>query len=209
MAAKQATAKRSMGPLSIVLVLTGLFAVAAGFGQAGGGWTWPPWGRNEAPPRDFPVLEPSPPIRIRIPSIDVRAPVYGTGLASDGTIAVPALERHNEAAWYEAGPTPGQFGPAIIVGHADTRTGPSIFHDLDHLRAGATVEIVRRDRRVAVFKVNSVERFNKSRLPVERVYGDYSRPSLRLITCGGKWLGSGIGYSDNLVVFASLVDAHR
>ncbi|HEU4424024.1 MAG TPA: class F sortase, partial [Pilimelia sp.] len=63
--------------------------------------------------------------------------------------------------------------------------------------------------RVAIFKVNSVERFAKTRLPAERVYGDYSRPSLRLITCGGRWLGTGIGYEDNLVVFASLVDARR
>ncbi|HEU4424736.1 MAG TPA: class F sortase, partial [Pilimelia sp.] len=181
------------GPTAVLLVLVGLFATGAGLGQATGTLSWPPWGRaDEPPPRAFPVLDPSRPIRIRIPSIDVRAPVHAVGLASDGTIAVPALHLHNQAAWYDRGPTPGQFGPAIIVGHADTRTGPSVFHDVPRLRPGAIIEITRRDLRVAIFKVNSVERFAKTRLPAERVYGDYSRPSLRLITCGGRWLGTGI-----------------
>jgi hypothetical protein len=62
---------------------------------------------------------------------------------------------------------------------------------------------------VAVFEVTSVERFNKARLPAARVYGDYDRAGLRLITCGGRWLGSSRGYADNVIVFASLVDTRR
>jgi hypothetical protein len=74
---------------------------------------------------------------------------------------------------------------------------------------GARIEITRRDRQVAVFEVNSVEQFRKDRIPVPRVYSDFSRPSLRLITCGGAWVGGGTGYADNVIVFASLVDAHK
>jgi sortase (surface protein transpeptidase) len=155
------------------------------------------------------VLEPSRPIRIAIPSIDVRAPVRALGLADDGSIAVPPLRRHHEAGWFDRSPTPGQFGPAVIVGHADTRTGPSIFHELTRLRPGARVEVTRRDRAVAVFEVNSVERFGKATLPVERVYADFTRPGLRLITCGGEWVGGGIGYADNIVVFASLISTRK
>ena len=62
---------------------------------------------------------------------------------------------------------------------------------------------------MAVFEVDSVERFNKEQLPVEQVYGDFSRPTLRLITCGGRWVGGDTGYTDNVVVFASLVAARR
>jgi hypothetical protein len=51
-----------------------------------------------------------------------------------------------------------------------------------------------------------VERFDKSKLPADRVYGDYTRPGLRLITCGGRWIGGSIGYQDNIVAFASLVE---
>ena len=131
--------------------------------------------------------------------------MHGSGIAADGTIAVPDAARAQEAGWYDQGPTPGQYGPAVIVGHVDTTTGPAVFHDLEELRAGDRIEVTRADRSVAVFEVNSVERYDKDRLPVDEVYGDFSRPNLRLITCGGRWVGGETGYADNVVVFASLV----
>jgi hypothetical protein len=67
--------------------------------------------------------------------------------------------------------------------------------------------VLRDDRSTAIFEVNSVENFGKAKLPIKRVYGDFSRPSLRLVTCGGTWLGEVRGYSDNIVVFASLVES--
>nr|WP_232074546.1 sortase [Phytohabitans suffuscus] len=75
------------------------------------------------------------------------------------------------------------------MGHADTKDGPSVFYSLAKLKPGATVEVTRRDRSIAIFEVNSVERFGKSKLPADRVYGDYTRPGLRLVTCGGQWVG--------------------
>ncbi len=194
------------GPIAIALVLVGLFCVSLGIGNATGFSLSDMFrGPDKPPPRAFPVMEPSRPLTISIPAIGVDAPVRRVGLAEDGSVAVPPLDRHNQAGWFERGPTPGQFGPAMIVGHADTRTGPSIFHNLGRLRPGATVEVTRQDGSVAVFEVNSVERFDKANLPAGRVYGDYTRPGLRLVTCTGRWLGGSIGYSDNLVVFASLV----
>ena len=120
---------------------------------------------------------------------------------------MPDAARAQEAGWYDQGPTPGQYGPAVIVGHVDTTSGPAVFHKLRELRSGDEIEVTRTDRRVAVFEVDSVERFDKGRLPVDEVYGDFSRPSLRLITCGGQWVGGETGYADNVVVFASLVKA--
>jgi hypothetical protein len=198
-----------LGPASVILVLLGIFATGAGLGKAS---QWPMnllGGGNRPPPRAFPVLEPSRPIRLEVPSIGVKAPVQRVGLAADGSIAVPSLAQHNEAGWYDRGPTPGQFGPAILVGHADTKTGPSVFHDLVKLHPGARIQVTRADRSVAIFEVNSVEHFDKAKLPAERVYGDYARPGLRLITCGGEWIGGGIGYADNVVAFASLVKARE
>ncbi|BCB78722.1 hypothetical protein GCM10022251_76870 [Phytohabitans flavus] len=197
-------APRFTGPIAIVVALAGVLAVGAGLTEDTG--LWDALSRESTPPpREFPVLESSRPIRIEIPSIGVRAPVHGVGLADDGSISVPSVHRHNEAGWYDRGPTPGEFGPALIVGHADTKDGPSIFFSLPKLQPGAKVEITRRDRSIAIFEVNSVERFGKSKLPADRVYGDYTRPSLRLITCGGQWVGGSTGYQDNIVAFASLV----
>ncbi|MEH0975197.1 class F sortase [Micromonospora sp. CPCC 205546] len=158
-------------------------------------------------PKKFPVLPASRPVGIAIDPIDVRAPVHGVGIAPDGSIAVPDAARAQEAGWYDRGPTPGQYGPSVIVGHVDTSSGPAVFHRLRDLRDGDRIEIARQDRSVAVFEVDSVERFDKDRLPVDEVYGDFSRPRLRLITCGGRWVGGQTGYADNVVVFASLVRA--
>jgi Sortase domain len=201
-----------IGLIALALVFLGLFVVAMGLGAATGFsvtdvFAAPP--AAEAPPRAFPVLEPSRPQTLSIPAINVQAPILDVGLASDGSVGVPPLARHNEAGWFSGGPTPGQFGPALIVGHADTRTGASVFHDLPRMKPGQRIEVRRADRSVAVFEVNSVEHFNKGKLPVHRVYGDFSRPSLRLMTCGGRWLGGDEGYSDNVVVFASLVTTKR
>ncbi|SCE96680.1 Sortase family protein [Micromonospora coriariae] len=159
------------------------------------------------PPKKFPVLPASRPTGLAIRTLDLQAPVHDVGIASDGTIAVPDAGRAQEAGWYDQGPTPGQYGPAVIVGHVDTTSGPAVFHQLRELRSGDQIEVTRSDHRVAVFEVDSVERFDKGRLPVDEVYGDFSRPSLRLITCGGRWVGGETGYSDNVVVFASLVKA--
>jgi hypothetical protein len=195
-----------VGWLAAALVFLGLFSVGAGLGAATG-LDLNDWfrGPDKPPPRAFPVLEPSPPDRLSIPSIKVEAPIMNVGLARDGTVAVPPLSRHNEAGWFDEGPTPGQFGPALIVGHADTRTGPSIFRDLDKMKPGQKIEVHRKDHSVAVFQVNSVEHYGKSKLPLQRVYADYTRPSLRLVTCGGTWLGGAQGYADNIIVFASLI----
>ncbi|PWK46248.1 class F sortase [Actinoplanes xinjiangensis] len=196
------------GVVALVLLFVGLFVVGLGLGFATGFDVGSLFrGPDEPPPRAFPVLEPSRPQRLEIPAIRVSAPILEVGLAGDGSVGVPPLRRHNEAGWFEGGPTPGQFGPALIVGHADTRTGPSVFHRLDELRPGQEIRVSRQDGSIAVFKVNSVETFDKGSLPAERVYGDYTRPSLRLMTCGGRWLGGEEGYEDNIVVFASLVDS--
>ncbi|WP_307873237.1 class F sortase [Paractinoplanes ovalisporus] len=201
-----------IGFIALALLFLGLFVVAMGIGAAttidlGGLFNGPE--KNQPPPRAFPVLEPSRPERLSIPAINVQAPILEVGLASDGSVGVPPLKRHNEAGWFDGGPTPGQFGPALIVGHADTRTGPSVFKQLPKLKPGQRIEVTRADNSVAVFEVNSVEHFDKGKLPVQRVYSDYTRPSLRLMTCGGRWVGGSTGYSDNIIVFASLVSTRR
>ncbi|MEO3926119.1 class F sortase [Micromonosporaceae bacterium B7E4] len=202
---------RRPGPVPVITLLLGLLVTLFGVQSVTGITLLPsgmPFGAP-APPRRFPVLESSPPVGIGIRSLDLTAPVHPVGVARDGTIEVPASDRRDEAGWYSQSPTPGQYGPSVIVGHVDTRTGPAVFHDLAGLRPGAKIEVDREDESVAVFEVNSVKRFNKSELPVDRVYGDFSRPSLRLITCGGRWVGGSTGYADNVIVFASLVSARH
>jgi hypothetical protein len=187
-----------------LLVVVGLFATGLGLGQFGGASLPDLFGDpNGGGPRS-PALPRSLPTQVSIPSIQVAAKIISVGLAADGTIDTPGLTRKNTVGWYDQGPTPGQDGPAVLVGHVDTRSGPSVFYKLGKLRPRAKILISRKDHRIAVFRVDAVRVYPKSGIPASEVYGDFSRPGLRLITCGGAWVGGSTGYADNVVVFASL-----
>lgn len=154
-----------------------------------------------------PVLEVSKPLRLAIPAIDVRTRLLRLGQAADGSLEVPAPGPHyNEAGWYRFSPTPGSLGPSVIVGHLDSATtGQSVFSRLGGLHRKDIVRISRADGSVAVFAVDDVRRYRKSRFPSRLVYGDTDHAALRLITCGGPIQRVSGHYRDNVIVLASLV----
>ncbi|MFF1441211.1 class F sortase [Streptomyces sp. NPDC058295] len=157
--------------------------------------------------RSAPALPPSPPDRVRIPAIQVDAPLTGLALTPSGSLDVPPAEKENLAGWYEAGTTPGETGTAIVAGHVDNADGPAVFYDLGALRKGSAIEVDRRDGSVAVFTVDAVEVYQAHDFPDEKVYGAAGRPELRVITCGGGYTKS-TGYQGNVVVFAHLTSSH-
>ncbi|MET8201839.1 class F sortase [Micromonospora taraxaci] len=196
-------------PLAVVLVLAGVFATGAGLGRSVGPFDFAPAGGDRPPRSESVGLSASRPVRLSVPSIKVAAPVEPVGQARDGSIAVPPLERHNETGWYDRGPTPGEPGPAVIVGHVDTKTGPSVFYDLGKLKPGDLIEVARADESVVVFRIDTVEHFPKDQLPAERIYGHDGPPGLRLITCGGQFIGGRTGYADNVIAFATFQSSRK
>ena len=197
---------RSILPLVAVLILVGLFCTGFGLGQLFGLPSLP----GPSTFGDSPVggstkgLKPSIPTRISIPSLGVRAKIIEVGQAADGSIATPDADPVEAAGWYRLGPTPGEVGTAVIVGHVDTDSQPAVFHSLTELRTGKLIEVDREDHRVATFTVESVETFPKTSFPAGRVFDSTDRARLVLVTCGGSWVGGHIGYSDNVIVFATL-----
>ncbi|MFB7734714.1 class F sortase [Streptomyces sp. NPDC056112] len=153
--------------------------------------------------RAAPALPPSPPLRIRIPSIRIDAPLTGLALTKSGSLEAPPADNKNLAGWYEAGTTPGERGTAIVAGHVDNARGPAVFYNLGALKKGSTVEVDRRDGGVAVFTVDAIEVYETEDFPDEKVYGAAKRPELRVITCGGGYSRT-TGYRGNVVVFAHL-----
>ncbi len=143
----------------------------------------------------------SPPVRLRIPTIGVDAAVTDLGLASDGTIQVPADPR--QAGWYRLGPAPGDTGPAVILGHLDSVSGPAVFARLASVRSGDQVIVARADGTQVMFHVDRVATFAVSSFPTEAVYGASPDPVLRLITCGGTFNRATGHYLLNVVVFAT------
>jgi sortase (surface protein transpeptidase) len=147
------------------------------------------------------------PSRLTIPALGVRSTLLTLGQAADGSLETPPRGRHyDEAGWYRYSPRPGALGPAVIVGHIDSKSGgPSVFFRLGELRPRDTIEVERADGTVAVFAVDDVRRFHKADFPTRLVYGNTDHPALRLITCGGPFDRSTGHYVDNIVVTASLV----
>jgi hypothetical protein len=154
--------------------------------------------------RPAPPLPTAKPLRVRIPSIGVDAPLTALSLDSGGRLQPPPESRRNLAGWYADGTAPGSAGPAIIAGHVDNAHGPAVFYGLGSLQRGDTVDVLRSDHRTAVFLVDDVAVFPKNAFPDQRVYGPTSLAVLRLITCGGGYR-AGQGYLGNVVVFAHLV----
>lgn len=153
-----------------------------------------------AAPRPFAA---SPPTRLIIPTAKVDAPVTALGLNADGTVEVPSADRAGETGWYRNGPTPGETGPAVLIGHYDTAHGPAVFHDLPKLRPGDPVRVQRADGSTVEFRVRTLLQAAKDRFPTETVYGNTAAPELRLITCGGR-IGSDGHWTDNIIVLADL-----
>ncbi|MFJ7125797.1 class F sortase [Streptomyces sp. NPDC098101] len=158
---------------------------------------------SEAP---APTLPAAVPIRVRIPSIGVDAPLTGLSLEADGRLASPPPDQPALAGWYRDGAPPGTTGTAIIAGHVDTARGPAVFYALGALTAGSLILVDRDDGLTATFLADSVEVHDADAFPDERVYGAAVRPELRLITCGGGYDEKRRRYNGNVVVYAHLVE---
>lgn len=148
------------------------------------------------------------PVKIMVPAIFIEAPVTGLGLDKKGHLGAPPLSRPKLVGWYREGPSPGEAGTSLIVGHRDTETGPAIFLNLNALHRGDTVKVARADRLTAVFVVDEVKTYTKDKFPDDKVYGATGRPELRLMTCGGRFNKKN-GYSANVVVFAHLTSLKK
>lgn len=149
----------------------------------------------------------SEPVSLSIPAIGVRTSLLHLGQTAQGSLQVPPPgPDYNKAAWYRLSPTPGELGPAILVGHIDSKLeGPSVFFQLGALRRNDTVRVTRADGSVAVFAVDEVRRFHKVDFPSRLVYSNTDHAALRIITCGGPFDRDSGSYLDNTIVLASLI----
>jgi hypothetical protein len=143
----------------------------------------------------------APPVRVRIPAARVNSSLQRLGKAPDGTIEVPS--NFEEAGWYAEGPRPGQAGPAVLLGHVDSKAGgPAVFYHLRELKPGTPVHVDREDGSTVTFRVTAVSRVPKVKFPTDLVYGPTLQPSLRLVTCGGIFDRATSNYLDNVIVYA-------
>ena len=147
--------------------------------------------------------EVAPPVRLRIPALRIDTPLQQLGRAPDRTVEVPA--DFGVAGWFAGGPRPGQSGPAVILGHVDSRRGPGVFFPLARVTPGTDVHVDRADGSTVTFRVTGVLTVAKDGFPTEQVYAPTLQSSLRLVTCGGPFDHAAGSYRDNVIVSADPV----
>ena len=153
------------------------------------------------------TLPKSEPTRLRISKIKVDTSFVSIGKKTDGTMEIP--KSYDMVGWYKLGPTPGELGPAVVVGHVDRPGDVAVFWRLRELVPGDTFEIDRADGSTAKFKVDAVKQVPQSNFPTEEVYGNIDFAGIRLITCGGTFNRTTRHYSDNTIVFGSLITDNK
>ncbi|PYY32106.1 class F sortase [Curtobacterium sp. MCJR17_055] len=144
------------------------------------------------------------PTRVSIPAIGVDAGLEDLHRGAAGELDPP--EAWDDAGWFSDGIVPGEVGPAVIAGHVDSPTSAAVFFRLDELVAGDRIAVAMTDGSTRTFAVDRTERAAKSAFPTSDVYGTTPTPTLRLITCDGTFDTATGHYTDNLIVFADLVD---
>ncbi|KAB8186846.1 sortase [Nonomuraea phyllanthi] len=142
------------------------------------------------------VSEPS---RIRIPSIGVDARIVKVGLKANGDMETPSFGR---AGWYSKGPKPGEDGPAVVIAHVDSKTGPDVFAKLKQVKKGAKIQITDKAGVTYEFVAQRSQQTAKTALPAKQIWGKTDGPALRLITCGGAFDKASGHYLSNVVLWA-------
>jgi hypothetical protein len=148
------------------------------------------------------VTERSTPTELQIPGIGLRVSLSTLGLNLDGTVQVPSNVQ--QPGWYRLGPSPGQLGSAVILGHVDSYRGPAVFFKLRSLVAGDPINVNLADGTSVQFKVTFVSTYLKSNFPDQAVYGPHGFSGLQLVTCGGTFDAHTGHYLSNIVVYSSL-----
>lgn len=142
------------------------------------------------------------PTHLTIPDIGVDTALIQLGKNDDGTMQTP--DSYEVVGWYKYSPTPGEIGPAVLVGHVDSYQGAAVFFRLKELRPGQKIAVTREDGTIATFSVTRSEQFDQDHFPTDAVYGNTDDAQLRLITCGGPFNHLSGEYTQNTVVFAVL-----
>jgi hypothetical protein len=157
---------------------------------------------SEAPAPSWAEAEAPDPVTVRSEAVDIESPMIPLGKQDDGRLEVP--EDAHTAGWWTGRANPGERGPAVIVGHVDSREGPGAFWELPDLREGDVVAVDREDGTSLDWVVDRVETHPKDDFPTDDVYGATEEPTLRLITCSGFFDPQARSYDDNTIVFLTL-----
>ncbi len=145
------------------------------------------------------------PIRIKIPQLNVDAPVIPVGLTASGAMDAP--HTITEVGWYSGSVRPGMIGTAVMDGHvAQIRGGiatqPGVFSRLNELHVGDVFQIVDDRGETISFVVRESRLFDPSSDTTALFTSADGKAHLNIITCDGSWDPIAASFSQRLVILA-------
>ncbi len=151
------------------------------------------------------------PVHIAIPALGISSPLGPSrGLNANGTINDAPLTGPIWSLpwWYGVGPSPGQVGSAVILGHVDSAAGAGhlgVFFRLGNAKPGEDITVAMADGSATTWQVTSARLYPNDQFPGALVYDRSGPPTLRLVTCGGTFNWQSHSYESAMVVTARLV----
>ena len=140
------------------------------------------------------------PLRLKIPQINVDAPMEHLGIAEDGTMDVP--KGPLEVAWFNLGPRPGEVGSAVMAGHSGYKDRrEAVFDNLYKLKKGDKIYVEDANRVMMTFVVREIRSYSPKADAREVFTSSDGLKHLNLITCTGIWNEQAQTRSERLVVF--------
>lgn len=140
------------------------------------------------------------PARLKIPSINVDAPVEYVGLTSDGAMDAP--KGPNEVVWFNLGSRPGENSTAVMAGHYGWKNNiPAVFDNLHKLCKGDRIFVEDTKEVTTTFVVREIRTYGKDEVAPDVFGSSDGKAHLNLITCTGVWNKAEKTRSERLVVF--------
>ena len=155
----------------------------------------------------LPIRDPgATPRQIRIPRLSIDAPIDEVGLIGDGKVEVP--RDVSRTGWYRYSQVlESDEGSTVIVGHRDgVNQGAGAFYGLGELQLGDRIVLATEAGDRVRYEVVARESFDKQIVPLDELFSSAGPHRLTLITCGGPFDATTLGYTDNVVVTAVPVD---
>lgn len=161
-------------------------------------------GPPPTPTAKFPPGSTAPVARLRIPSVEIDAPVVVRGLDPDGKMLTP--DTSYDTAWYDFSARPGSDGNAVFSGHVDyVNVGEAVFWDLKDVEQGEVIEVEMEDGSTYKYAVISRWQYDADTAPIDDIVGPTPEQSITLITCSGTFNSSTHQYDKRLIVRAERI----
>lgn len=146
------------------------------------------------------VAERAWPVRARIPSIALDAPIEGMGINDAGEMDVPD-GRTDKVGWYKYGATPGEAGSAVFDAHVY-----AAFRNLHRVKVGDEISVDMTGGKTLRFVVSDTAVYPLEEVSADELFNRADGRYLHLITCAGNWDAARDTYDSRLIVHATLAE---